>query len=98
MEPHEYIIYDGLGLLVDTLKPESIQTCSTFRCIIHLVTQLTFRHGQKFIFYSNPLSLTESMKIIENQTIVLNLPNTMCSDKICVLKFKLITGIELMLL
>ena len=47
-----------------------------------MIIQLKPRHGPRHL-HSKPLPLTESMKIVENQTIVLNIPNILCSDKIC---------------
>ena len=81
----EYIVYDGPGLLADTSKNQRIIQCSTFQCIIHLLTYKNNHSHTDFKYYTKALPSLKSVTISQEQILSVNLPNINCLETVCVI-------------
>ena len=79
----EYIVYDGPGLLADVSKNQRIKQCSTFQCIIHLLTHRNHLLHANIKYYTEALPSLERVKISQEQLLSINLPNMNCLDTVC---------------
>ena len=77
---NEFFIADGPGILSDTLRNLPIQKCSTFQCIIYLLSTPT----GYFKFYSRPLTCTERLQIHQYKYVSIHLPNEKCLNNVCI--------------
>ena len=81
---NEYIIYDGPGIFIETLRTQPVQICSTFQCLLHLMIKYPFKVHTNFIsFDSQSLLFSETKQVNKHQTISTSLPNINCFGKIC---------------
>ena len=86
-----YIIHDGPGILADKLKNLPVPKCSTFQCVIQLLTQnLLPQSGYSFTFCSKPLPFSDI--ITQYQTFSLNLPNINCFIKVFIISLTIRHG------
>ena len=81
---HKYMIYDGPGILAETLRKQNNNKCSTFQCVVHILIQ--YNAVKTFLkYYTKPLFITEIKTITPTQTVSMNIPNKTCLDKVCII-------------
>ena len=81
----EYIVYDGPGLLADASKNQRSKQCSTFQCIIHLLTHKNHYSHADIKYYTKVLPSLENVTITHDQILSVNLPNRNCLDTVCII-------------
>ena len=87
----KYIVYDGPGLLADASKNQRIKQCSTFQCIIHLLTHMNHSYVD-IKYYTKTLLSLESVTISQEQLLSINLPNINCLDTVCTIAIHILDG------
>ena len=86
LKSNEYTVYDGPGILRDTLKHHNILLCSTFQCVIHILLKYkVLTRDYYFRYYSKSLIASKIIKINQNQVFVEHLPNMNCLYQICMI-------------
>ena len=78
---NKFKVYDGPGILSNTLMSRTLQKCSTFQCIIYILT-----YKRTFLkFYSKMQPLSKRLKIHQGKDFSISLPNKNCLRSACIL-------------
>ncbi len=79
----KYSLHDGPGILSDTLPTYPVQNCSTFQCVLHIISETFYTNSEHFFeFYSELLVIQEFLKASQSQEI--HFPNMKCGSNVCV--------------
>ena len=79
----EYVVYDGPGILSDSLKSQPSMKCSSFQCLVYLLTEgLLSPESLIFKFCSKPLSISENISIGQDTNFIISLQMKISSTDI----------------
>ncbi len=84
----KYLFYDGPVIFENPMSNHSVQTCSTFQCVLCILAQ-NHKYSKRnktleFVCHSQALGYSENVLVTEYSTIH-KLPNERCFDNTCIL-------------